>query len=75
MNDLGKWLAITGCFFIFLGGLVWLFSKFGIPFGNLPGDIKVSGEKFSFYFPIITSIILSIALTIIINVILALFRK
>lgn len=75
MFDLGKWLVLLGCFLIFLGGLVWLFSKMGLPFGQLPGDIKVSGEKFSLYFPIVTSIILSIVLTIIINVVLALFKK
>lgn len=75
MIDLGKWLLLIGCFFIFLGGLIWLFSKLGIPFGQLPGDIQVSREKFSFYFPIVTSIVLSIVLTIIINIILMILKK
>ena len=72
---IGKWLILIGFVFILLGGLVWLFSKFGIPFGQLPGDIHYSQEKFSFYFPIVTSIVLSIILTVIINIILAVFRK
>ncbi len=75
MFDLWKWLVFIGIGFVFLGGLIWLFSKVGIPFGQLPGDITFSREKFSFYFPIVTTIILSIILTIVINIILALMRK
>jgi hypothetical protein len=43
----------------------------GVPFGRLPGDIAVRRGNFSFYFPLATSIILSILLTLI----LALFRR
>jgi hypothetical protein len=55
-------LAIAG-----VGALMAL----GVPFGRLPGDIAVKRDNFSFYFPITTSIILSIILT----VILAIFRR
>lgn len=75
MLDLGKWLFLIGCFFIFIGGLIWLFNRMGIPIGQLPGDIHVSREKFSFYFPIVTTIVLSIVLTIVINIILIFLRK
>jgi hypothetical protein len=73
--DLGKWFLWIGCFFIFVGGLIWLFGKVGIPFGQLPGDMNVSRGNFTFNFPIVTSIVLSIILTIILNIILALFKK
>jgi len=43
----------------------------GLPLGRLPGDLAVKRDNFSFYFPITTSIILSILIT----VILALFRR
>ena len=55
-------LAIAG-----VGALMAL----GVPIGRLPGDIAVKRDNFSFYFPITTSIILSIILT----VILAIFRR
>jgi len=75
MNDLGKWLVIIGCAVALVGALVWLGAKVGIPFGRLPGDLSISREKFSFYFPIATSIAISIILTILINVVLYLFRR
>jgi hypothetical protein len=43
----------------------------GVPFGRLPGDIYVRRDSFSFYFPLTTSIILSIILTLL----FALFRR
>jgi Protein of unknown function (DUF2905) len=44
---------------------------FGLPLGRLPGDMAVKRDNFSFYFPVTTSIILSIILTLI----LSLFRR
>ena len=75
MNDIGKWLVIAGGLVALLGGLIWIGSKLGLPFGHLPGDIRISGEKYSFFFPVATSIALSIILTIVINIILGLFKK
>ena len=72
---MGKWLILAGGVLALVGGLFWLGGKLGIPFGQLPGDIRISGEKFGFYFPIITSLILSVILTIIINIIMSLSRK
>jgi hypothetical protein len=48
-----------------------LIMMLGVPFGRLPGDIVVRRGNFSFYFPLATSIILSIALTLL----FALFRR
>lgn len=51
-------------------GLAWpLLQKLGL--GRLPGDVSIEGEKFRFYFPLTTSIIISIILTLI----FWLFRK
>ena len=56
-------------------GLLLVFSQH-IPFlGKLPGDIFVKKDNFSFYFPIVTFLLISIVLTIIINVILHFFNK
>ena len=48
-----------------------LIMMLGVPFGRLPGDIVVRRGNFSFYFPLATSIVLSIILTLLI----AFFRR
>lgn len=69
MEGLGKILLITGGVIVVLG-LILVFSHH-IPFlGKLPGDIIIKREGFSFYFPVVTFLIISVLLTIIINVIL-----
>lgn len=73
--DFGKILVWLGIGITCLGLLVWLGSKIGIPFGNLPGDFHKSGENYGIYFPFMSSIVISILLTIGLNVILWLFRK
>jgi hypothetical protein len=75
MENLARLLVIGGILLILIGGGVYLASKFGIPFGRLPGDIRIEGENGSFYFPLATSIVLSLVLTIILNIVVRLFRK
>lgn len=70
MTALGKMLIIAGCVLV-AAGLVVLFAG-KIPFlGKLPGDIAIHRERFSFYFPLTTSILLSIILSILFSI----FRK
>jgi len=74
MEGLGKILLIVGGIIVILG-LILIFSQH-IPFlSKLPGDIFVKKEGFSFYFPIVTLLILSILVTIIVNVILHFLNK
>jgi len=74
MAGLGKILLIVGGIIMILG-LILVFSGH-IPFlGKLPGDILVKKNGFSFYFPIVTLIIVSIIITIIVNVILHFWNK
>ncbi|MDD5355670.1 MAG: DUF2905 domain-containing protein [Candidatus Omnitrophica bacterium] len=62
--EFGKILVIIGSITIFIGILLMVVGK--IPFlGRLPGDIHIQKENFSFYFPITTSILLSIVLSLI----------
>ncbi len=64
MEQFGKTLIIIGAVVMGLGALLLLSGK--LPWiGRLPGDIIVQKKNFSFYFPIATSIILSILLTLI----------
>ena len=70
MPALGKMLIVVGIVFIIMG-IAFLFGD-KIPFlGRLPGDISIQKERFSFYFPITTCIIISIVLSIL----FAIFRK
>jgi hypothetical protein len=74
MEGLGKILLIVGGIIVILG-LILVFSNH-IPFlGKLPGDIFAKRDGFSFYFPIVTLLILSILITIIVNVILHFLNK
>lgn len=71
---LGKILLIFGGVTV-VAGLLLVFSQH-IPFlGKLPGDIFVKKDSVSFYFPIVTMLIISVVLTIIINVMLHFFNK
>ena len=64
---MGKFLLILGLVISGVGVLVML----GVPFGRLPGDLSVKRGNFAFYFPLTTSIVLSILLTLL----FALFRR
>ncbi len=70
LSALGKILILLGVFLLLVGVLLLLGDK--IPWiGRLPGDILIKREKFTFYFPITTSILISILLTLL----LTLFRR
>lgn len=63
-QELGKYLIIFGILIVVIGIVITFWGK--IPFiGKLPGDIKIEKENFTFYFPIMTSIALSVILTLI----------
>jgi hypothetical protein len=61
VERLGKTLILVGLAVAGLGVLI----VFGVPIGRLPGDIYVRRGNFSFYFPLTTSIVLSVILTLI----------
>ena len=75
MENLARLLVLCGILLILIGGGVYLASRFGIPLGRLPGDIHIEGKNGSFYFPVVSSIVLSILLTLILNVIIRFLNK
>ena len=75
MENLARFLVIGGIILILIGGGVYLAAKFGIPFGRLPGDIRIERGSGAFYFPIVTSCVLSILLTIVLNIIIRFFNR
>jgi len=61
---MGKFLILLGLIIAAIGGLLLFFEK--IPWiGRLPGDIMIQRRNFTFYFPLVTSILLSVILTLI----------
>lgn len=74
MADVGKILLILGGSLAFLGLIMVLVPH--IPFlGKLPGDILIKKDGFSFYFPVVTFLLISLLLTIIINLVLYLLNR
>ena len=64
---MGRWLIVVGLSIAGIGLLVTL----GLPLGRLPGDIVVQRGRGTFYFPVVTCIVLSVLLT----VLLSIFRR
>jgi hypothetical protein len=62
-SDFGKILIVIGLVIVIVGVLIAMGGK--IPWiGRLPGDVTIKGEKFTFYFPVATSILISIILSL-----------
>lgn len=64
LQPLAKFLILGGVVLIIMGALLLFWDK--IPFlGKLPGDIIIKKKNFTFYFPLVTSIIISLVLSLI----------
>ena len=74
MTDLGKLLVIVGGGLVVIGLVVRFVGKSQLPLGRLPGDIVYRGKNTSFYFPLTTSILLSVVLSLVLYVISRLRR-
>jgi hypothetical protein len=75
LSNIGKWIVVVGLALVVVGGLFWLIGRAGIPLGRLPGDINIQRGGFTFYFPLATSILVSVVLTVLINLLLRLFKR
>jgi Protein of unknown function (DUF2905) len=56
--------VLVGVLLIVAGVAVLLLGRVRVPFGRLPGDIAYRGKNFTFYFPVASSIVISILLTL-----------
>lgn len=68
MNQLGRSLVIFGVLLAVVGVVVLIAGKLGL--GRLPGDIVIERKSFGLYFPVVTSIVISIVLTVLANLFL-----
>ena len=65
MTEMGRWMVILGAALVVIGGIVMLLARTGVPLGRLPGDILYRGKNTTFYFPLTTSILISVVLSIV----------
>lgn len=64
MGDLGRTLIIFGGIVALVGLVLLIAGRSGLPIGRLPGDIVYRGKNTTFYFPLVTSIVLSVVLSL-----------
>jgi hypothetical protein len=69
VGDLGKLLVLLGGIIVVVGVALILLGRTNLPIGRLPGDIVYRGKNTSFYFPLASSILLSLVLSILLYVI------
>ncbi len=65
MVEMGRLLIILGVALVVIGGVVMLLGRTGLPLGRLPGDFLYRGKNTTFYFPLASSILISIVLSIV----------
>ena len=69
MADIGKVLVVLGLMIAAAGLLFMLLGRTNLPLGRLPGDILHRGKNTTFYFPLATSIVLSVVLSLVLYLI------
>ena len=69
MTDLGKLLIVFGFLLLVAGVVLTLLGRTNLPLGRLPGDIVYRGKNTRFYFPLATSILVSVLLSLVLYVV------
>jgi hypothetical protein len=64
--EIGRIILVLGIVLVVVGALAVMGVR--LPFGRLPGDIAIEGERGGFYFPIVTMIVVSVVLTVLFNI-------
>ena len=77
LNTVGRITLVIGIVIAILGGLLMLAAR--LPFfsnlGSLPGDIRIEGQGFSCFIPIVSMILISVILTIVLNIVVRLINR
>ena len=69
MGDLGRNLVVLGGLILGVGLLLVVAGKMNLPIGRLPGDIVIRGKNTTFYFPLMTSILISVLLSLVLFIV------
>jgi hypothetical protein len=80
-GGMGKLLVILGVALVAIGGLIMVLDKLAASgsgfgwLGRLPGDVFIKRDHFTFYFPLATSILISIVLSVVFYLVSVLFKR
>lgn len=66
MGDVGRILVVTGAVILVVGLVLIALGRFNLPLGRLPGDIIYRGKNTTVYFPLATSILLSVLFSLVV---------
>ena len=69
MTDIGRTLIILGLVLVVAGGVLTIMGRAHLPLGRLPGDIVYRGKNSTIYFPLATSVLVSVLLSIVLYVV------
>jgi Protein of unknown function (DUF2905) len=64
LRELGRVLLLLGCLMVLVGALLYFGGRLPLRLGRLPGDIVHRGEHTTFYFPIVTCLLMSVGLSL-----------
>jgi hypothetical protein len=65
MAEMGRIVVVLGVALVVIGGIIMLLGRTGVPLGRLPGDFLYRGKNTTFYFPLASSILISIVLSVV----------
>jgi hypothetical protein len=69
MTDLGRMLIVLGFVLVLAGVVLTIVGRAHLPLGRLPGDIVYRGKNTTFYFPLATSVLVSVVLSLVLYVV------
>ncbi len=69
MTDVGKIFVFLGVILLVVGAIFLFLGRSGLPIGRLPGDFLYRGKNTTFYFPLATSLLVSVVLSLVLYVI------
>ncbi len=75
MGQIARIFLILGEVLVLIGALLFLIAKTGLPFGRLPGDIRIEHHNLTCVIALGTSVLLSVLLTVILNIIVRFLNK
>lgn len=73
VGNIGRFVVLMGIALVLVGAVMWAAGRMGL--GSLPGDVRLGGQGWSCYLPIVTSLLLSIGLTVVLNLLLRWFGR
>lgn len=72
--SLARGLIVIGIICLIAGGALYLLARFNVPIGRLPGDIRLEGEGYVVYIPLVSMVLISLLLTCVLNVLARLVK-